>query len=549
MDGMERIKNKMRENRRTLFCVGLFLLCLIIVFLRYVIIAKTVLWYMRVIYEWAGYARYFFGIVLFCSFFREDDDYGFWAVIFAVEYAVHFLMSYSYCLLFTRGSFTLFLEMAGYFFVYVTCPAVIAFLIGRLCRKIRFDTLAVTAVLLAGAVFVFNIVQEVLLFPWFHLSERSYTLISKAFIIFNHSLIDEYGSNTFAPFYVGVNDVGTALFWLGLLGLLQGIVKKKIAALLPAVLVVCSVCLMNRQENKYEAYINRTIFSTQSMMQDSWRYDHLYYWGKQIIMEDREPVRADTEFVIEGYELEITAGVSTKFTAVLQLSQADVDAYTFSLYHRYQVQSITDEKGIPLEYSQEDDYITVFSPGKPLTEITMEYEGTALTYMASVDYTCLPEHYIYYPVAGKYILFELQSNNYSKNIDLPKTRFLVTVHADYEVYSNIPGTGYNSFEGIVTGPMLVGGKYLSSVEVDGVTVVYSALMADEEEIAGQYRRIVENHEERKVPLDIKMWFGCPYYGGSYSRYYLGEDYLFGNYEDLIYFVPGRFGAGDWLGGF
>ena len=366
--------------------------------------------------------------------------------------------------------------------------------------------------------------------------------------------------NTFAPFDVNITDVGTAVLWLGLFSLILGIVRKKKMMLIMAVPVLCSVFLITLPENKYEVYINQSVLNADqksSKMLDSWNTDKIYYQSRNLILEEREPVTAEmnftgqrlevtaglklftaeTDFTVEGYRLEITAGRKTKFTAVLQLSKADIDAYEFSLYHDYKVRRITDRDGSALSFSQDGDYITVFSGAKILDEITMEYEGTGLTYMASDDYTCLPEYYIYYPVAGKYILYDVWASNYVKNIFLPETEFSITVHADYEVYSNIEKKEYNTFEGTGTGPMLIGGKYLRACDDDGATVVYSVLTVNEQGAKEQYRHIMDFYKTHGVELDKTAWFVCPYYGGNYGRYFVGDGYMFGNYEELMVNMP------------
>lgn len=519
-------------------CFGIFLGCFILMFSLNMLSMGRNTDYLSIVMVWVGYGRYFFMLVLVFSFLKKNDDVRLWAAVIGIEYMLHLIMVYVFCLRFTRGSFMLFTDLAAYIFLYVTCPAVTAWLIGRISRLVRNDILAVTVLLVLGGVFLFNIVQEVLLFPVFRLSYNAYTVISKAFILFNNPLRNIFAApNKFAPFATNITDVGTALFWIGLFGMVLGTVRKKKAVWVLIVPVLCCAFLMTLGENKYQVYANRSFLNNGKKMLDSWNIDQVYYGSRNIILRDSEPVRAKTEFSIESYHLRIRAGLKTKFTAVLQLSEADVDEYVFSLYHGYVVRNITDKEGNALVFSQRDDWITVFPEGKALGEITMEYEGTGMTYMASEEYICLPEYYIYYPIAGKYTVYNFRTMNYAKNIDLPETFFSVVVDSGYEVYSNIPKKDHNVFEGVVSGPMLLGGKYLDACEDNGVTIVYSTLNADEKTAKEQYKDMISFYRAQNVDLNNRLWFDCPYYGGTYERFYVADEYIFGNYNELMLNMP------------
>lgn len=546
MDSMNKIQYlriKIKNNLVPLLFCALFFSYIIVMFAYNMLRTAAVQDYLSIVYVWAGYGRYLFILVLLSGFFREKDDCWFWMVVLGAEYILQLLLTFIFCTRFTNASMTLFVDLAGYFFIYVTCPAVIAWLIGRISRAVRNDILSVALLLILGSIYLFNIVQEILAFPVFHLSEYVYTIISKTFVIFNNSLRNTFAApNIFAPFAVGVTDVGTVVLWISLFIFILGMMRKKKAAFVMAVLVMGAFVLTTLPENKYETYFNQSAFAHKSKMLDSWNDERIYYdksgniENTNIALEYKnpfEPVSAEADFTIEAYQLDITVGRSTKFKAVLQLSGAGVREYMFSLYHGYQVHGITDKEGGALAFEQNDDYLTIFSNGKALEEITVTYEGTGRTYMASDVYTCLPEYYIYYPVAGKYNLYDFGTQNYSRDISLPETKFSITVHADYPVYSNLPSNGDNMFSGTGTGASLIGGKYVKACEVDGTMVVYPALKADAQCAKEQYTNIVDAFQKQGVVLDKKTWFVCPYYGGNFGRYYLGDGYMFGSYDELM----------------
>lgn len=543
MNKMQRLWIKSKDKLVPVLLCALFFGYIIVMFAYNMFRIEAVQDYLSIVYVWAGYGRYFFIIVLLSAYLKKKDDYKFWAAVLGAEYVLQLILTFVFCVQFTRASMVLFVDLAAYFFIYVTCPAVIAWLIGRISRTVRNDLLSVTILLMLGGIFLFNVIQEILAFPVFHLSEYTYTIISKVFIIFNNSLRNTFSSpNIFAPFFVGVTDVGTVVLWISLFILIFGMIRKKKTAFIMAVPVLGALMLVTLPENKYETYFNQSALVHERKMLDSWNDERVYY-DKSADLKDTnialeyknpfEPVRAETDFAVEAYELDITAGRKTKFKAVMQLSGAGVNEYTFSLYHGYQIQSITDKEGSELLFQQNDDYFTIFSNGKSLEEITIVYEGTGHTYMASDVYTCLPEYYIYYPVAGKYSLYDLGTQNYSRNISLPETKFSIIVHADYPVYSNLSSNGDNMFSGTGTGATLVGGRYVEICDVDGTTVVYPVLKADARQAGEQYTNIVAAFQKQGVVLDKKTWFVCPYYGGNFGRYYMGDRYMFGSYDELM----------------
>ncbi len=498
--------------------------------------------YLNVVTIWAGFGRYLFLILIFYGFLKKEDDCVFWTVAVGIGYILQFLLAFLFCLRFTSASFMLFMDLAAYFFVYAACPAVTAWLIGRVCRSIRHDVLSVVAVLVLGSVFLFNIVQEVLLFPVFQLNEHTYTILGKAFMIFNHSLRETFVvPDVFAPFAVNITDFAKAVFWIGLFALILGIIRKKKRMFALAVPVLICVVLICFDENKFQVYFSQSCLQNNSKMLDSWNGDQIYYLKREFYLKNHKPIRAETNFLIEGYHLELTPGLKTKFKAVLQLSEAEVSEYVFTLYHGYKVRSVTDMDGSALSFSQQDDIVIVSSGGKPLREITMEYDGTGQTYMASAQYTCLPQYYIYYPVAGRYTLYDVLSMGYARNMDLPEAEFTIVVHADYDVYSNIPRVEHNTFAGRGTGATLVGGKYLRACEENGVSIVYSVLSSDEAGARSQYQNLVRFYEENQVDFTNKAWFACPYYDGHTGRYYVGDNYLFGSYTELMTNMPLTYG--------
>lgn len=123
----------------------------------------------------------------------------------------------------------------------------------------------------------------------------------------------------------------------------------------------------------------------------------------------------------------------------------------------------------------------------------------------------------------------MESGEFSKDLELPETGFRVKVEADYKVYANISETAYNEFSGASEGITLIGGKYVGSLQKDNTQYVYSLWTETPKKAEENFALLLD-----EVPqIEGKSVFISPYFSGTLFNYYIGEDYVFGNYGDLV----------------
>lgn len=484
--------------------------------------------------------KIFFLTILTISYFIKKFHWKELFIVLAGEYLIHVVIIYSFAMLFTSHSVILLLDLLAYTFVYVTCPAIIAYLFGKMCSNIKNDVISTIMVTVLGLLFMFNIVQEILTFSIFGLSDRTYTYIANFFQLFNTSLTNLFAEpNAALPFHVSNRSLIVIFFWILILLSVNIFKRKKIWSLILGIVALVTFIsgLYVTQENEYYVYTNQSFLTTVKMMGDSWNYDYKYYSDRNMKLVNREVKRVEEEYSVENYDIQISCGDVTRFVTKMSFESLSTENYIFSLYHGYKVKRITDESGKNIPYKQEGDLITIATEDIVSSNLIWEYEGIGKVYYASDEFICYPGYFYFYPIVGNHLLYDIDSQNYNKLLELPETQFAIKVDADYEVYSNLDTIQYNSFEGYSTGPILMGGKYVDKVSIDNTQIVYSKLEYGEDEIKAKYDEIISIYRDGSVDFSKYSWFVCPYYGGCFARYYVGNNYLFGNYEELTTMMP------------
>lgn len=175
------------------------------------------------------------------------------------------------------------------------------------------------------------------------------------------------------------------------------------------------------------------------------------------------------DFSVEEYDLNITAKGALKVAAMLKLNRDDLREYRFTLYHGYEVLSVTDGRGQALQFTRDGDFLDISAPNgtKALTVI---YGGRGWKYLANTQAITLPGYFAYYPMPGHLALWT--DGGAQAVTGLPPARFRVEVDSPQTVFSNLPKTGRNVFEGTAEAVTLYAGL-VDTAERDGTTYVFS----------------------------------------------------------------------------
>ena len=175
------------------------------------------------------------------------------------------------------------------------------------------------------------------------------------------------------------------------------------------------------------------------------------------------------DFSVEEYDLKLTAKGALKVSATVKLSRDDLREYRFTLYHGYEVLSVTDERGEALSFTRDGDFLDISAPDGAKT-FTVHYNGKGWKYIANAQAITLPGYFPYYPIPGHLALWA--DGSAQSVTGLPPARFRVEAATPQTVFSNLPKTGRNQFEGVAETATLYAGL-IDETERGGVSYICS----------------------------------------------------------------------------
>lgn len=183
-------------------------------------------------------------------------------------------------------------------------------------------------------------------------------------------------------------------------------------------------------------------------------------------------------FEITQYALDLRVGNRLYAKAALTVDRPALPAYTFTLYHGYQVKSAADQNGNPLRYRQSGDYLEIAAnDDRDLRTIHLVYDGYSPRFYSNTQGIFLPGYFPYYPYSGYRYLYDLEEQGFRTNVLDAPVDFTVHLQTHQPVYTNLgnsEGGGKSTFSGKTDGLTLLSG-FLDTVEIEGIEVVYPYL--------------------------------------------------------------------------
>ncbi len=245
-------------------------------------------------------------------------------------------------------------------------------------------------------------------------------------------------------------------------------------------------------------------------------------------------------FTVPSYDMKLKIGRELEATVDMALSPADTTEYNFTLYHGYEILSVTDQSGNGLAYTRENDYLTVTSQA-PLTGLTLSYKGYSPILYSNHQAVLLPGCFPYYPVAG----FHQISNGYQgyqKVLNGFPSQYSIEVEAGRQIFSNVTETEgrKNCFSGEAGSPTLMGG--LLRKDATGNNTIYPSIGGwnspplDREYLEKLQQKITEIEKkeniENHLDLDSMTIFQSTTEFGNFAQY--GSFVTFDNQVFLMF---------------
>lgn len=203
--------------------------------------------------------------------------------------------------------------------------------------------------------------------------------------------------------------------------------------------------------------------------------EYWYYYG------DYEGKSEQADFEVSKYELDVKLGRELEAEAWMTLDkQGNAKRYLFTLNHAYRVKRVTNQDGIALNYTRDQDYLCVEPGNQSVSKLYISYRGHSELFYANGKACFLPGFFAWYPKAGYHMTFENDNtpiNSFLK-YEEPKTQFVVRTNRQNMV-SNLSQTDFG-FSGEAETLTLINGYY-HVVEEGGYRMISYPLMQSEDE--------------------------------------------------------------------
>lgn len=190
--------------------------------------------------------------------------------------------------------------------------------------------------------------------------------------------------------------------------------------------------------------------------------------------ETNEDVINALNYSISKYEMNIKIDWQLHNQVKLYL-EGEAGSYDFTLYNRYEITDVRDKDGNKLKYFRDDDYLTV-EVNRDNECIIIDYKGVASPCQADYDSIRLYAGMAWYPVPGKQIVQDINTETYEglyvnnigcKNVS---TDYDICISSIHEVYCNLPGDN-SRFRGR-TDLLMISGGMLENTVIDNVNYIY-----------------------------------------------------------------------------
>ena len=358
-------------------------------------------------------------------------------------------------------------------------PGLIAILGGFLLALTLKRLGAILSVL--GLVFLLTDLSEPLYYTLsvFHFPVRAVRQLLAIGIPYSESFHDHiYG------FPVERYRYALAFFWISLLvaGLAIKILAQskgwRIGVCASSLLITlfCGYCLANPGGYLFVQSIDYNYGDPVTQAKDYGK-DQFYYSYVAASQEESQT------FSITRYDMKIK--VTDRLKAKVEVGVDRVQSqYDFTLHHAYAVSKVLAEGGLPLDFVQEGDYLTVQNPGGA-TSFSIQYEGGHPIYYSNDQAVNLPGYWAYYPRAGKRRTYGSDSVFESpwylflrENHPIPVT---LQLEGNRAIYTNLAKDQDGIYRGETTGVSLLGGLVEQKRESGGAVRVVGAISISNKE--------------------------------------------------------------------
>lgn len=241
------------------------------------------------------------------------------------------------------------------------------------------------------------------------------------------------------------------------------------------------------------------------------------------VIEKTEQRSQENSFNIKACDMDFDLGRQMKAEVTLYPEDGTISSYDMTLYHLYEVDSVTDQEGRELPFRQEGDYLSVINAFDDLSELHIFYHGGGIHFYSNRDQVYLPGWFVYYPVPGWHEIYDTENYCYFTNMLPYAIPFDVTFDARATIYSELERKNGNHFTGFSSGPTFIAGFVRENCTEDGIRVIYPYLDSGsnpESEYVEGYQTLLDDMRE----IGKKTIILTPNHLGD-EPYICAEDYV------------------------
>lgn len=297
----------------------------------------------------------------------------------------------------------------------------------------------------------------------------------------------EWGINYHTGIVVNNSKVALMLFWI-VFSLLVFILKQKSAAVKyktvksAVCIVLCAVLMAGYLTPFAMLDLGR---GPSGLFANEEYYD--YNEGCQ--------TEEEADFKVTKYKLDLSAYRILKARADIYVDKNDLSDYAFTLYHAYKVTKVTDQNGNKLDFTRENDYLTVHNNGiSDIESVCIEYHGDGNECYSNHSGMLLTGNFCYYPLPGKRIVFVSSLEGIMNNALPYKAEFDVRVNNRSAVFCNLDEVEKNHFAGESDSVTVLSGL-LKSLKIKDTEIIYPYMNAvyNEAFLKGGFESFIEKN--------------------------------------------------------
>lgn len=228
------------------------------------------------------------------------------------------------------------------------------------------------------------------------------------------------------------------------------------------VLILCAACFITAIMPSSK--VQREGYHPYESVDSEWSYYVAHKKGAKSV-----PV-VNEAFSVTEYDAELTIGSKLYAKVKITPDNKELNEYVFTLFHEYKISKITDENNNKLKFTQDSDYVTVYTSGT-INQLCFTYSGFSGTFYSNVQGTFLPGFFPYLPFPGCKAIYNADHGGSFNVLSFgDEADISIKVNSLRQIYCNLEKTGRNTFSGKSNGLTLISGFY-DEVTVNNITTV------------------------------------------------------------------------------